>query len=108
MTAISAVNVDLRAGSPIACDVDRDPPDRRHPTQPPFPRPHRRPGRPDAIRPGVLSIPHGWGHDADGAQLTVAAAHAGSNTNVLTDELEIDPLSGNAVLNGIPVTVVPA
>jgi anaerobic selenocysteine-containing dehydrogenase len=62
----------------------------------------------DRIRPGVVSLPHGWGHDLPGARLDVARAHAGVNSNVLTDEDAIDPLSGNAVLNGIPVTVVPA
>jgi anaerobic selenocysteine-containing dehydrogenase len=61
----------------------------------------------DAVMPGVVSIPHGWGHDADGARMSVAAAHAGSNSNVLADETVIDPLSGNAVLNGIPVELVP-
>lgn len=59
----------------------------------------------DAILPGVVSLPHGWGHDAPGIQLTVAAKHAGSNSNVLTDESVIDELSGNAVLNAIPVEV---
>ncbi len=59
----------------------------------------------DAIMPGVVSIPHGWGHNAPGAQLRVAVEHAGVNTNVLTDQEEVDPLSGNAVLNGIPVMV---
>lgn len=58
----------------------------------------------DAIMLGVVSIPHGWGHDADGARLTVAAGHAGVNSNVLAGG-RIDPLSGNAVLNGIPVEV---
>lgn len=62
----------------------------------------------DAIMDGVVSIPHGWGHDAGGAQLTVAADHAGVNSNVLSDELLLDELSGNAVLNGIPVEVAPA
>ncbi len=62
----------------------------------------------DAIRPGVVSIPHGWGHDVEGTQLAVAAGHAGVNSNILSDELLIDELSGNAVLNGIPVTVAPA
>jgi anaerobic selenocysteine-containing dehydrogenase len=59
----------------------------------------------DAIMPGVVSIPHGWGHDAPGIALGVAAAHAGVNSNLLADEHALDPLSGNAVLNGIPVTV---
>jgi anaerobic selenocysteine-containing dehydrogenase len=62
----------------------------------------------DIIRPGVVSLPHGWGHDMPGASLSVAADHSGVNSNVLTDGSIIDPLSGNAVLNGIPVEVVPA
>jgi len=59
----------------------------------------------DAIMPGVVSIPHGWGHDEPDVRLRIAAAHAGVNSNRLADELALDPLSGNAVLNGIPVTV---
>jgi anaerobic selenocysteine-containing dehydrogenase len=61
----------------------------------------------DAIMPGVVSVPHGWGHDAPGIALRVASAHPGVNSNLLADELAMDPLSGNAVLNGIPVTVEP-
>ncbi len=61
----------------------------------------------DAIMPGVVSVPHGWGHDAPGIALRVATAHAGINSNLLADELATDPLSGNSVLNGIPVTVEP-
>jgi anaerobic selenocysteine-containing dehydrogenase len=61
----------------------------------------------DAIMPGVVSLPHGWGHDAPGAELGVAAAQPGPNSNVLTDELVIDVPSGNAVLNGIPVELAP-
>ena len=59
----------------------------------------------DGIMPGVVSIPHGWGHDADGVDLDVASRYAGVNSNVLTDGAALDPLSGNAVLNGIPVVV---
>ncbi len=62
----------------------------------------------DAVRTGVVSLPHGWGHDADGARLEVAGRHAGVNSNLLTDEQLLDDLSGNAVFNGIPVTVTPA
>ncbi|HVV34966.1 MAG TPA: molybdopterin oxidoreductase family protein [Acidimicrobiales bacterium] len=62
----------------------------------------------DGIRPGVVSIPHGWGHGDPGVQLRVAREHAGVNTNVLTDELGVDPVSGNSILNGIPVSVVAA
>jgi anaerobic selenocysteine-containing dehydrogenase len=61
----------------------------------------------DGIRPGVVSIPHGWGHDLPGVRLGVAGRHAGVNSNVLADEERFDPLSGTAVLNGIPVTVRP-
>ncbi len=59
------------------------------------------------VMPGVVSIPHGWGHSAPGTSMAVAEAHAGVNSNVLTDELEIEPLSGTAILNGIPVTLAP-
>ncbi len=59
----------------------------------------------DSVRPGVVSVPHGWGHGVDGTRMGVAAQKAGVNSNVLTDELKIDPLSGNAVLSGIPVTL---
>ena len=58
------------------------------------------------LMPGVVSLPHGWGHGQAGSRLGVAAAHQGVNSNRLTDGLPLDPLSGNAVLNGIPVEVV--
>jgi anaerobic selenocysteine-containing dehydrogenase len=61
----------------------------------------------DAIRPGVVSIPHGWGHDGVGTRTSVATAHAGVNTNLLADDTLLDALSGTAVLNGIPVEVEP-
>jgi anaerobic selenocysteine-containing dehydrogenase len=61
----------------------------------------------DAVMEGVVSIPHGWGHDEPGVQLSVAGEHAGANSNVLADENAMDPLSGNAVLNGIPIELVP-
>jgi anaerobic selenocysteine-containing dehydrogenase len=61
----------------------------------------------DGIMPGVVSIPHGWGHNAPGVRLDVARRHAGVNSNVLADESQVDPLSGNAVLNGIPVELAP-
>ena len=57
------------------------------------------------IRERVVSLPHGWGHDVSGTQMNVAAKRAGVNSNVLTDHNEMDPLSGNSVMNGIPVTV---
>jgi anaerobic selenocysteine-containing dehydrogenase len=57
------------------------------------------------LMPGVVSLPHGWGHDVDGTRLRVAKAHAGVNTNVLTDDQAYDQASGTAVLFGTPVTV---
>ena len=59
----------------------------------------------DAIRPGVVSIPHGFGQSMPGVQLTIASAYAGVNTNILTDETFQDVPSGNIALNGVPVTV---
>jgi hypothetical protein len=57
---------------------------------------------------GVASLPHGWGHGAPGVRLRVAAEKAGVSLNDLTDEAIIDPLSGNAVLNAVPVVIEPA
>ncbi|WP_280155243.1 molybdopterin oxidoreductase family protein [Piscinibacter sp. XHJ-5] len=62
----------------------------------------------DQMMPGVISLPHGWGHDLPGAQLGVASERPGANLNAVLDEGMWDPLSGNAVLGGVPVTVVPA
>jgi anaerobic selenocysteine-containing dehydrogenase len=62
----------------------------------------------DAIRRGVVSLPHGWGHDLKGVSMRVAAEHAGVNSNVLSDDRAMDPLSGTSVLNGIPVELAPA
>jgi anaerobic selenocysteine-containing dehydrogenase len=61
----------------------------------------------DDLMPGVVSLPHGWGHDVEESQLTVAKAHAGVNTNVLTDDQAYDMASGTAILFGTPVTVAP-
>ena len=57
------------------------------------------------IRPGVVSLSHGWGHNADGAQLQVARRHAGANSNRLSPNGFADGPSGNAAVNGFPVTV---
>lgn len=62
----------------------------------------------DSVRSGVVSLPYGWGHDTDGARLSVASQRPGVNANVLTDSVPLDPLSGNAVLNGIAVDLEPA
>jgi anaerobic selenocysteine-containing dehydrogenase len=61
----------------------------------------------DAIRPGVVSLPHGWGHDRPGARLSVAGQHAGVNTNALSPGDFLDEISNNAAVNGFPVTVEP-
>jgi anaerobic selenocysteine-containing dehydrogenase len=62
----------------------------------------------DEVMPGVVSLPHGWGHGLPGVRLSVARENAGVSSNDLADETVIDPLSGNAVLNAIPVTIEPA
>lgn len=61
----------------------------------------------DAVRPGVVSLPHGWGHDRPGIRMSVAAGRPGVNVNQLLDGSRLDPLSGTAVLNAIPVEVEP-
>ncbi|MEU3980107.1 molybdopterin oxidoreductase family protein [Streptomyces sp. NPDC026672] len=63
----------------------------------------------DGVRPGVVSLPHGWGHDRPGVRLGHATTTPGVNVNQLLDGSLLDPLSGNAVLNGVPVelTTVP-
>lgn len=62
----------------------------------------------DTIRPGVVSLPYGWGHDVEGVRLSVAVERPGVNVNLLTSTARHDPLSGNAVLNAVPVTVAAA
>lgn len=61
----------------------------------------------DTLRTGVVSLPHGWGHDRPGTRLSVAAAVPGVNVNQLLDGSRLDPLSGTAVLNGFPVELTP-
>ena len=57
------------------------------------------------MMPGVVSIPHGWGHDREGNKLSVAQQHAGASINDLTDNQAVDTLCGTAAFNGTPVTV---
>jgi len=59
----------------------------------------------DDMMPGVLSLPHGWGHDLPGSRLHLAAQRPGVNLNALLDERLRDPLSGNAVLGGTAVSL---
>ncbi|HEY4242714.1 MAG TPA: molybdopterin-dependent oxidoreductase [Kofleriaceae bacterium] len=62
----------------------------------------------DAMMPGVVSLPHGWGHDQPDTALAVASQRPGANLNAILDENLRDPLSGNAVLGGVPITLAPA
>jgi len=57
----------------------------------------------DEMMPGVVSLPHGWGHDRDGVRLSVARRSSGVNVNVLTDDQALDAVSGNAAFNGLAV-----
>jgi anaerobic selenocysteine-containing dehydrogenase len=57
------------------------------------------------MMPGVVSLPHGWGHDLPGARLQLAAQRPGANLNALLDSQLRDPLSGNAVLGGVAITM---
>ncbi|MCF8167799.1 MAG: molybdopterin-dependent oxidoreductase [Rhodoferax sp.] len=59
------------------------------------------------MMPGVVSLPHGWGHDLPGTRLQLASQRPGANLNALLDDQLRDPLSGNAVLSGIPITLHP-
>jgi len=59
------------------------------------------------IKTGVVSLPHGWGHNKPGTRLSVASEHAGVNNNELAPGTFVDKISGNAAVNGIPVEVVP-
>jgi anaerobic selenocysteine-containing dehydrogenase len=58
----------------------------------------------DEMMPGVVCLPHGWGHDRAGTRVPVASAQAGVSQNDLTDPQRLD-FSGNAALNGTPVVV---
>ena len=62
----------------------------------------------DTIMPGVVSLPHGWGHGRDGVRLETAQASPGVSLNDVTDPAQIDALSGNAAVNGVSVEIGPA
>ncbi|MCD5995095.1 molybdopterin oxidoreductase family protein [Pseudomonas sp. CDFA 602] len=57
------------------------------------------------MMPGVVSLPHGWGHARKGVRMDIAQSQPGVSANDLTDERQMDALSGNAALNGVPVQV---
>ena len=59
----------------------------------------------DKMMPGVVSLPHGWGHRGKGLELRVATQHPGVNCNDLTDDAVLEPVVGNAIFNGVPVEV---
>jgi anaerobic selenocysteine-containing dehydrogenase len=59
----------------------------------------------DEMMPGVVSIPHGWGHGRQGIELRVAQEHAGASINDVTDDQTIDALCGTAAFNGTWVVV---
>ena len=60
------------------------------------------------VRPGVVCLPHGWGHADPDAWGTTARERPGSNVNEITGSAAVDVLSGTSVLAGIPVDVTPA
>jgi anaerobic selenocysteine-containing dehydrogenase len=59
----------------------------------------------DSIMPGVISAPHGWGHNRDGVELSVAAKNPGVSLNDITDNRVIDTICGGAVFSGVPVSI---
>jgi anaerobic selenocysteine-containing dehydrogenase len=59
----------------------------------------------DALLPGVVCLPHGFGHDRAGTRQLRASSVPGASYNDLTDPMRIDAPSGNAALNGTPVTL---
>jgi anaerobic selenocysteine-containing dehydrogenase len=59
----------------------------------------------DEVMPGVVSLPHGWGHKREGVSLAIASEQEGVSCNDLTDNELIDPVCGNAALNGVPVKI---
>jgi hypothetical protein len=61
----------------------------------------------DEVMPSVISLPHGWGHALPGIRLEIANQRPGANLKALLDENLRDPLSGNAVLSGVPVRLEP-
>jgi anaerobic selenocysteine-containing dehydrogenase len=62
----------------------------------------------DEMMPGVVSLPHGWGHDRPGTRMSVAATRPGVNSNLLNPGTLVDVPSGNAIVNGVPVEISPA
>jgi anaerobic selenocysteine-containing dehydrogenase len=61
----------------------------------------------EGVRPGVVCLPHGWGHGRPGVRLRVAREHPGVSVNDLTDDARLDELTGNAAFSAVPVDVTP-
>ena len=61
----------------------------------------------DSLMPGVVSVPHGWGHGLPGTRMALAAERPGASLNAVLDDRLRDPLSGNAVLSGLPIQLAP-
>jgi anaerobic selenocysteine-containing dehydrogenase len=61
----------------------------------------------DEMRPGVVSLPHGWGHEASAPWQRVAGAHAGVSVNDWTDDAVVEPIIGQSILNCVPVSLTP-
>ena len=59
----------------------------------------------DTMMPGVVCLPHGWGHHREGTQIAIAEAHAGVSINDITDETRSDPITGTSAFTGMPVTL---
>ncbi len=62
----------------------------------------------DEVMPGVVSLPHGWGHKAAAPWQSVAGSHAGVSANDWTDDQRVEPIVGQSILNGVPVKVRPS
>lgn len=60
----------------------------------------------EQIMEGVVSIPHGYGHNRKGIKLDIAQKHAGVSANDLTDHLLIDELTGNSAFSGVEVSII--
>ena len=61
----------------------------------------------DEVRPGVVSLPHGWGHDRSAQWQQVAGEHAGVSINDWTDDQLVEGIVGQSILNGVPVRLRP-
>ena len=61
----------------------------------------------DEVMPGVVCLPHGWGHDREGIRLEIAREHAGASINDVTDDALVDELSGTVRFSDVPVHVRP-